>query len=111
MSTDQCANALNHLDEVNGMLRAISDELCRNVLRYLDYHKQDEVHISELSEWIESQVLDVDYIEVRLHHATLPKLAGNNLIEYDANDKLIRRKSGQLPHAQLIELVLEFEHG
>lgn len=80
-------------DDFDRAFAALADKRRRQVLRYFQDRSTDRASVAELAEYtIEtaSAAAPRSHLEMRLHHATLPRLADLNLIEYDADRQEVR---------------------
>lgn len=78
---------------MNDVLSVLARPHCRSVLHYFRHHSIEGATVADLAEFS----TDHDYadgdeqtVEIRLHHAVLPKLADVGLIDYDAQSKTVR---------------------
>jgi hypothetical protein len=76
----------SRMNSVDAVLRALTDERRRCIIRYLSETADDVVPKRELVDCITtccSDANDPDRVSIRLHHVCLPKLDDTGLIEYD----------------------------
>ncbi|WP_435178078.1 DUF7344 domain-containing protein [Halorussus sp. AFM4] len=77
------------------LLEILADEHCRRVLHYFRQQSTDVGTLDDLTAFVFARCDDGgETIRVRLHHVTLPRLAGADLLEYDARSHAIRYRGG-----------------
>lgn len=78
---------------VDSILRALADQHCRLVVRYLADSHETAVSFREISQFVAANAAtDPSPHDVRIHlsHAVLPRLDETNIVEYDLEAETVR---------------------
>lgn len=77
---------------IDNLLEAMADELNRRVLASLSAGSDDVVSLNELVDGVVSgsDGRDAERVAIRLHHVSLPKLDEAGVLDYDAEENVVR---------------------
>ena len=84
---------------LNDVLRLLSDQYRRQMIRVLRKTPEEEVGFDELIDYLDQETdancAQRDRIGIQLHHNHLPKQREQGLIEYDPDDQVVRYRPDQ----------------
>lgn len=86
-------------ERLDDWLRLLADRSCRFVCYRLLLAEQDSLSIDDLRDWLVEHAVGperLDRVEVELHHRTIPRLSDAGLVDYDARNGTVRRRSAAL---------------
>ncbi|MFD1589294.1 hypothetical protein ACFR9U_20140 [Halorientalis brevis] len=77
------------------VLAGLSSKYRRLVIEFFMNTAEETISLTELAEYVRSEQSDdgaasLREIKIQLHHRTLPKLAANGVVDYDARSTTVR---------------------
>lgn len=86
-------------EQLDDWLRLLGDRARRFVCYRLLLAEQDTLSLDDLRDWLVEHEVGPerpDRVEVELHHGTIPRLSDAGLVDYDARNGTVRRRTEAL---------------
>lgn len=92
--------------ELEDVLTVLADQHCRDVLSYFRDSSANVASLDDIESHVREENHGPEWVDVRLHHVTLPRLDEDDYIDYDPRSKTVRyRRQPEL------ERLLDTIHG
>lgn len=88
--------------EVDELLTVLANQQCRAIVGYFRDSSEDVASLDDLASHVRSEESGAadqrgkQSVTIRLHHATLPRLADAGIVDYDARSRTVRYRGHTL---------------